>query len=73
MLEKDGLGVMISIRDDFDFASGEGRRSSDSTPAVSDPDVEMTEHSDAIDLRGPFVFWYRSGNRNLSSKFDKRE
>jgi len=48
-LESDGLGVMVG---GDDVASTEGCRSSDSTPAASDPEVEMTERSDAIDLRG---------------------
>lgn len=51
LLESDGLGVMVGGGDGIDFASGEGCRSNDSIPAVSDPDVEITERSDAIDLR----------------------
>jgi hypothetical protein len=61
LLESDGLGVMVGGGDGIDLASGEGCRSSDSTPAVNDPDVEMTERSDAIDLRGSSGSWSRGG------------
>lgn len=62
LLESDGLGVMVGGGDDVAFASGEGCRSSDSTPAVSDPDVEITERSEVIDLRGSSGSWSRGGD-----------
>ena len=62
LLESDGLGVIVGGGDGIDLASGEGCKSSDSTPATSDPDVEMTERSDAIDLRGSSGSWSRGGD-----------
>jgi hypothetical protein len=57
LFKSDGLGVMVGGGDDIDTESVEGRRSSDSTPAASDPDVEMTERSEAIDCRGSSGSW----------------
>lgn len=62
LLEGDGLGVMVGGDDDIDLESTEGCRSSDSTPAASDPDVEMTERSEAIDRRGSSGSWSRGGD-----------
>jgi hypothetical protein len=62
LLEGDGLGVMVGGDDDIDLESTEGCRSSDSTPAPSDPDVEMTERSEAIDRRGSSGSWSRGGD-----------
>jgi len=66
LLETDGLGVMVG-GDGVDLTSTEGWRSSDSTPAARDPDVEMTERSDAIDLRGSSDSWSRGGDGGWSS------
>jgi hypothetical protein len=51
-LESNSLGVTLGGGDDFDFdfASGEGRRSSDSAHAESARDVEVTERTDVINL-----------------------
>src|SRR5258707_11206890 len=62
LLVSDGLGVMVGGGDDFDPESIEGCKSSDSTPVASDPDVEMTERSDAIDRRGSSGSWSRGGD-----------
>jgi len=62
VLEGDGLGVMVGGDDDIDFESTEGCKSSDSTPAASDPDEEMIERSEAIDRRGSSGSWSRGGD-----------
>lgn len=62
LLEGDGLGVMVDGGDDIDLESTEGCRSSDSTPAASDPDVEMTERSEAIDRLALSGSWSRGGD-----------
>jgi hypothetical protein len=50
VLDGDGLGLMVGgDDDDIDLETTKGCRSRGSTPAASDPDVEMEERSEAID------------------------
>ena len=66
LLESDGLGVIVG-GDGVDFAATEGWRSNGSIPAARDPDVELTERSDAIDFRGSSGSWSRGGEGGWSS------
>ncbi len=66
LLESDGLGVMVG-GDGVDFAPTEGWRSNGSTPVARDPDVELTERSDASDFRGSSGSWSRGGDGGWSS------
>jgi hypothetical protein len=52
LLESDSLEVTLGGGDDFDFdfASGEVRRSGDSALEESGRDVEVTERTDVINL-----------------------
>ena len=65
-VESNGRGMMVG-GDAVDMISTEGWRSSDSTPAARDPDVETTERSDAIDFRGSSGSCSRGGDGGWSS------